>query len=1087
MLARNLRAVLAAGTALSLAVAASPAAAQLVRSGDLVDAIDSSGNPGQLTIVDTTATRTDMTVLAPVVVSNWSRLNVPTGTTVNVANGTVNPTATLISRVIGADFSDISGTINAPDVNLWLINQNGILFGSGASVNSASFFASTLDVSDADLFDFYQGTNLAGNGSSTLRFSGPSSNTAAIAGGGATARFVTDGSLLFVGPQLNLDATFDAGTGTVAFLAASDVSVNFTPGSPLSYVINAGTTVADAMTIGGSVSGGSIDFQMITAAGVVNSLLRVDATLNATTALPTDTGIRLFANQAGSASVTVEIDGVASTTGHIDLRTDGSLTATSPIAGSGVFVRGDTGLRFDDVTATDGSVQFATSGSVLTGDVIATGGDIFFEASNNGSASFASLIATGGRVFVSGLIPGAISVRGAVKGALVNLVAVNNISAGDVTATSGVAALQALNGTILAEDISATGGDVVLFAPGAITTTTITAREAGGVGGRIDVDSTGGGNLSLGNVAADRLITLDTTGNITTGTINALGALNVGASLNPRDVTFNGSVSANELFARVSGLLTFGAVNQIKTITGLRAGGALLLENATDNLAIAGLVTAGTNDVTIRNSGDVTISGAGQVAGGIVAISADDQFINLRGSDAITASDRWVVYSAAPAGNTFGGLDSGNTAIWNGTIDTVAPESLSGNRYVFAFQPTLTVTSTDTSKVYGTDLTGALGSFFSVSGLQDGVAGAYLGDSVSGILTGAPSITSAGSVANADVAGGPYVMNVGQGSLVAANGYALAFDSNGRLTITPRDVTASVTVNNRTYDGTTAGTGTVTLDGVIAGDDVGTTGTTFTFDSRNAGTGRTVTIAGTSLTGADAGNYTLTVPATALADILARAITASVTVNNRTYDGTTAGTGTVTLDGVIAGDDVGTTGTTFTFDSRNAGTGRTVTIAGTSLTGADAGNYTLTVPATALADILARVILITADDQEKTQGTPDPSLTFVIGGDGLVEGDMLSGSLARDPGELIGDYRIGQGTLDGGSNYVIQFQDGTLTITAQSFREVPLKAQVLPGDIADAKAGSQLDIEVESLCADQEKADQEKADQEKEVCRISQY
>ncbi len=212
-----------------------------------------------------------------------------------------------------------------------------------------------------------------------------------------------------------------------------------------------------------------------------------------------------------------------------------------------------------------------------------------------------------------------------------------------------------------------------------------------------------------------------------------------------------------------------------------------------------------------------------------------------------------------------------------------------------------------------------------------------------------------------------------------------------------------------------------------------------------------------------------------------------MTVNNRTYDGTTAGTGTVTLDGVIAGDDVGTTGTTFTFDSRNAGTGRTVTIAGTSLTGADAGNYTLTVPATALADILARVILVTADDQEKTQGTPDPSLTFVIGGDGLVEGDMLSGSLARDPGELIGDYRIGQGTLDGGSNYVIQFQDGTLTITAQSFREVPLKAQVLPGDIADAKAGSQLDIEVESLCADQEKADQEKADQEKEVCRISQY
>lgn len=84
MLARNLRAALAAGTALSLAFAASPAAAQLVRSGDLVGAIESGGNPGQLTIVDTTATRTDMTVIAPVVVANWSRFNVPTGTTVNI-------------------------------------------------------------------------------------------------------------------------------------------------------------------------------------------------------------------------------------------------------------------------------------------------------------------------------------------------------------------------------------------------------------------------------------------------------------------------------------------------------------------------------------------------------------------------------------------------------------------------------------------------------------------------------------------------------------------------------------------------------------------------------------------------------------------------------------------------------------------------------------------------------------------------------------------------------------------------------------------------------------------------------------------
>src|SRR5205085_340844 len=151
-------------------------------------------------------------------------------------------------------------------------------------------------------------------------------------------------------------------------------------------------------------------------------------------------------------------------------------------------------------------------------------------------------------------------------------------------------------------------------------------------------------------------------------------------------------------------------------------------------------------------------------------------------------------------------------------------------------------------------------------------------------------------------------------------------------------------------------TGTVTLNGVVAGDAVSTSGTTFTFADKNAGTGKAVTVAGTALTGSDAGNYTLTIPASALADILKKAITANVVANNKTYDGTAAGTGAVTLNGVLAGDAVGTTGTTFTFGDKNAGTGKTVAVAGTALTGADAGNYTVTIPASALADILKKAI-----------------------------------------------------------------------------------------------------------------------------------
>ena len=86
---------------------------------------------------------------------------------------------------------------------------------------------------------------------------------------------------------------------------------------------------------------------------------------------------------------------------------------------------------------------------------------------------------------------------------------------------------------------------------------------------------------------------------------------------------------------------------------------------------------------------------------------------------------------------------------------------------------------------------------------------------------------------------------------------------------------ASVVVGNKTYDGTTSAVGTVTLNGIVGGDTVGTSGTTFTFSDKNAGTGKTVNVSGTALTGTDAGNYALTVPASALADILQKAINKS--------------------------------------------------------------------------------------------------------------------------------------------------------------------------------------------------------------------
>lgn len=75
-----------------------------------------------------------------------------------------------------------------------------------------------------------------------------------------------------------------------------------------------------------------------------------------------------------------------------------------------------------------------------------------------------------------------------------------------------------------------------------------------------------------------------------------------------------------------------------------------------------------------------------------------------------------------------------------------------------------------------------------------------------------------------------------------------------------------------------------------------------------------------------------------------------------------------------------------------------------------------------------RTIVVSGGTYEKKYGDPDPEFTFEIIGDGLVGNDSFSGSIERVPGEDAGVYPVTQGTLSLNLNYVIDFQEGTLTI-----------------------------------------------------------
>ena len=176
-------------------------------------------------------------------------------------------------------------------------------------------------------------------------------------------------------------------------------------------------------------------------------------------------------------------------------------------------------------------------------------------------------------------------------------------------------------GSIAAGVVSATDGDVRLLASGAITTAGVSAKRPGGVGGAIDIDSTGGGALNLGNVTADLGITLDTLGSITAGVTTARGgALTVGGAGSTGAVTFTGNVRANSVAIDTTGALT--AEDMTATAGGITidaesiAAGALVAIGGGIDLQAVGDISAS----LLRTSGaiDVDSTGTGLAAGDLM-------------------------------------------------------------------------------------------------------------------------------------------------------------------------------------------------------------------------------------------------------------------------------------------------------------------------------------------------------------------------------------------------------------------------------------------------------------------------------------
>ena len=91
--------------------------------------------------------------------------------------------------------------------------------------------------------------------------------------------------------------------------------------------------------------------------------------------------------------------------------------------------------------------------------------------------------------------------------------------------------------------------------------------------------------------------------------------------------------------------------------------------------------------------------------------------------------------------------------------------------------------------------------------------------------------------------------------------------------ITPKTAIINIVANNKQYDGTTAATVIPSRSSFISTDDVTINYTSATFDTKDVGINKIVTVTGINLTSADAPNYLVaSTTATALADITGTSI-----------------------------------------------------------------------------------------------------------------------------------------------------------------------------------------------------------------------
>jgi hypothetical protein len=244
--------------------------------------------------------------------------------------------------------------------------------------------------------------------------------------------------------------------------------------------------------------------------------------------------------------------------------------------------------------------------------------------------------------------------------------------------------------------------------------------------------------------------------------------------------------------------------------------------------------------------------------------------------------------------------------------------------------------------------------------------------------------------------------------------------------------------------------------GLLGGDTIGsvTLSSAGAVSSANAGS-YAITPSNAVFSVGSADNYSISYVDGTLT-VTPRSITLTAPSLTRTYNGTTTYTATTAqlaafTSALVAGDVVNDAD--MRYADKNVGTNKVVTFNSVAINDGNGGaNYNVTLVGNSSSTIDLANLIVTALPTNKVLGTSDPA-TLPYSAVNLFDpvATVLSGSLVRDPGELIGRYAIQQGSL-----MLIDTQNYTMTYVAGTFR---ILAPTVVQEITQTTVGSNPDDE----------------------------